>query len=122
MKNKFSFKNVVKDIKLFFKHPVLNFDRSFAGGIRQQIYWLLLAFALIFVVLLVVFHFMLPGEGSLSEHFFILLFQLICPESTEDMPDVFAVVVDVVGLIIFSGMLIAVASNILERRVEAYQN
>ena len=58
----------------------------------------------------------------MTEKFTGLLIQLIDPGEAEDMPFPLMVIVDILGLVVFGGMLISVVSNILERRVEAYQS
>ncbi len=118
--NKF-IKSLTQTCKDFHRNPALYFDRSFSGGTGKQIGWLLIVFGFVLIILYAIYC-ILPGEGSLGERFSIVLFQLISPGDSDVMPVLFAVIVDVLGLVIFGGMLISVASNILERRIEAYQN
>ena len=114
-------KYLKKSLKDFLLNPALHFDRSFSSGTGKQIGWLLMVF-LVVLGLLYAIYCLLPGEGGWGQRFSDLLFLLIDPTESDKMPVVFTVIVDVLGLIVFGGMLISVASNILERRVEAYQN
>ena len=114
-------KYLKKSLKDFLLNPALHFDRSFSSGTGKQIGWLLMVL-LVVLGLLYAIYCLLPGEGGWGQRFSDLLFLLIDPTESDKMPFVFTVIVDVLGLIVFGGMLISVASNILERRVEAYQN
>lgn len=112
---------ITEELNNFGRNPAFFFDRSFSSGTGKQIGWLV-AFFLIVLMLLFLALCLMPGEGSMSEKFSGLLMLLIDPGDSDTMPMFFTVIVDVLGLVIFGGMLISVASNILERRVEAYQN
>lgn len=112
---------IKKEWKALRNNPALYFDQSFSSGTGKQIGWLLFAFICVLILLFVIYS-ILPGEGSLSEKFSNLLLLLIDPGDSDVMPFLFTVIVDVLGLILFGDMLISVASNILERRVEAYKN
>lgn len=112
---------IIEELNQFRRNPALYFDRSFSSGTGKQIGWLV-AFFLIVLLLLFLALCLLPGEGSLAEKFSKVLMLLIDPGDSDSIPMFFTVIVDVLGLVIFGGMLISVASNILERRVEAYQN
>ena len=115
------FKNLRQSCKDFFRNPALYFDRSFSSSIGKQIGWFMAVFLIVLFILYAIYCF-LPGEGTLGERFSNLLILLIGPTESDKMPVVFTIIVDFLGLIILSGLLITVACNILDRRVEAYQN
>lgn len=112
---------ITEEFNNFRRNPILYFDRSFSSGTGKQIGWLVSIFILVLVILYVVF-LILPIEGGAYDKFTTMLFMLMSPGESEEMPLVFTLIVDILGLVIFGGMLISVVSNILERRVEAYQN
>ena len=115
------FKKLRQSCKDFFRNPALYFDRSFSSSIGKQIGWFMAVFLTVLIILYAIYCF-LPGEGTLGERFANLLILLIGPTESDKMPVVFTIIVDFLGLIILGGLLITVACNILDRRVEAYQN
>ena len=62
------------------------------------------------------------GEDSQGKWYDILLVLIDPGSGSSSMSTPFTILCAILGLIIFSGMLISVISNVLERRVEAYQN
>ena len=102
----------------------LYFDRSFSGGIRRQIKWL--AFIMLAVYLILVFlsllDFFYTSEATNNGRWLDVFFLMLNPgDGGEAVGSYFAVIISVVGMIVFSGMLISVMSNVLERRVENYK-
>ena len=117
----------------------LCFDRAFSGRGRTQFAWLVGILLLFFGVIYLVsclFVFPEPSGASASEPLRTdggeapmgRLLQLIClfidPGSVANVqPELrwFALGVAILGLLLFSGLLISVVSNMLERRVERYR-
>lgn len=107
----------ISDLKLYF-------DRSFSGGIKLQIKWLaFIMLAVYFIlVLLSLFDFFYSSETSDNGRWLDVFFLMLNPgEGGVAVGSYFAVIISVVGMIVFSGMLISVMSNVLERRVENYK-
>lgn len=111
----------MKSTKRNFK---LLFDRSFSSGLGKQIIWLFAIMLAVYLVLVILSSFKLlysPGsEGSHGRWYDILLVLIDPGSGSEAMSSPFIIICAVLGLIIFSGMLISVISNVLERRVESY--
>lgn len=115
--------------KLFPRNVKLIFDRSFSSGQTKQLLWLVGIMVIVFALLacLSYIKFLYTPNTDDVTHWYDryrdILFVLIDPGSGNDaMSSTFTVVCALFGLIIFSGMLISVISNILERRVESYIN
>lgn len=118
----------------------LRFDRAFSGRGRKQFAWLVGILLLFFgVIYLVSWFFTFPepsdaatpdspqGAGG-SDVPMGRLLQLIClfidPGSVANVtPELrwFSLGVAILGLLLFTGLLISVVSNMLERRVERYR-
>lgn len=118
----------------------LGFDRAFSGRGRKQFAWLVGILLLFFgVIYLVSWFFTFPepsdaaaldssqGAGG-SDVPMGRLLQLIClfidPGSVTNVsPELrwFSLGVAILGLLLFTGLLISVVSNMLERRVERYR-
>jgi hypothetical protein len=62
------------------------------------------------------------GEDSQGKWYDIMLVLIDPGSASSSMSTPFTILCAILGLIIFSGMLISVISNVLERRVEAFQN
>ncbi|MCQ2188412.1 MAG: hypothetical protein MJZ00_00620 [Paludibacteraceae bacterium] len=112
--------------------PVYKFDRSFTEKWYKKIAWLMLVVALTFVAFYSVSLYLFPNledfeavGGESSQGRLMLLFRLLYDPSTIDKltpgARTFGVVVVIVGMIIFMGMLISVASNILNTHVDKYE-
>ena len=125
-------------LKRFF---TLGFDRAFSGRGRKQFAWLVSIILLFFgVIYLVSWFFSFPEpsnvatpesqqSASYSDVPMGRLMQLIClfidPGSVVNVtPELrwFSLCVAILGLVLFTGLLISVVSNMLERRVECYRN
>lgn len=108
-----------------FKNLGLTFDRSFSRGVGKQIVWLLVIMLLMFGLLLALSSlrvFYAPGAEGSRGRVWDVLFLLFDPGTLNDsLRSPFALIVALVGVTIFSGMLISVISNVLQRRVERYQ-
>lgn len=112
-------------MKNFFRRFPLYFDRSFSQGLWRQVKWLLMIMLAVYIVL-VVFSFTdlfyQPGAQDSRGRWYDILFLLLDPGSISgSFLAPFAIVVALFGMIVFSGMLISVISNLLERRVEQYK-
>ena len=111
-------------MKQLFKHfTLLGFDRSFSRGLKWQLAWLGGIMCVIFIVLTGISYAgeMYAGNGSDETRLLDILFVLIDPGiGSESMSSALTIICSLLGLIIFSGMLISVISNVLERRVERY--
>lgn len=124
-------------LKRFF---TLGFDRAFSGRGRKQFAWLVGILLLFFGVIYLVswlFSFPEPSNvappdsqqgASSSDVPMGRLLQLIClfidPGSVANVtPELrwFSLGVAILGLLLFTGLLISVVSNMLERRVERYR-
>ena len=102
------------------------FYSSFSNGLGKQILWLFAIMLVVYVILIVLSHistlYSSGGEGS-QGRWYDILFVLIDPGSgCSAISTPFTILCAVLGLIIFSGMLISVISNVLERRVESYKS
>lgn len=102
----------------------LYFDRSFSGGIRPQIKWLAFIMLAVYLILVLfsLFDFLYTSETTDNGRWLDVLFLMLNPgKGIGGVGAYFAVIISVVGMIVFSGMLISVMSNALERRVENYK-
>ena len=103
----------------------LIFDRSFSSGLTKQLIWLLAIMLLIYGLLLGLSYLFnsYSSADSGNSRWYDILYLLIDPGSgSESIAPAFAVVIALLGLVVFGGMLISVMSNVLERRVESYTN
>ena len=111
-------------MKQLFKHfTLLGFDRSFSKGLISQLAWLAGIMCVVYIVLTGISYVgeMYAGNESGNNRLLDILLVLIDPGSgSEAMSSTLTIVCAILGLIIFSGMLISVISNVLERRVERY--
>lgn len=111
-------------MKQIFKHfTLLGFDRSFSKGLISQLAWLAGIMCVVYIVLTGISYVgeMYAGGESENNRLLDILLVLIDPGSgSEAMSSTLTIVCAILGLIIFSGMLISVISNVLERRVERY--
>lgn len=111
-------------MKQIFKHfTLLGFDRSFSKGLISQLAWLAGIMCVVYIVLTGISYLgeMYAGNESGNNRLLDILLVLIDPGSgSEAMSSTLTIVCAILGLIIFSGMLISVISNVLERRVERY--
>lgn len=110
--------------KNLLKHfTLLGFDRSFSKGLISQLAWLAGIMCVVYIVLTGISYVgeMYAGNESGNNRLLDILLVLIDPGSgSEAMSSTLTIVCAILGLIIFSGMLISVISNVLERRVERY--
>ena len=110
----------------FFRNLPLRFDRSFSKGLFRQVLWLVGIMAIVYIILAGmsgISALYTPGSEDSQGKWYDILLVLIDPGSgSSSMSTPFTILCALLGLIIFSGMLISVISNVLERRVEAYQN
>jgi len=108
----------------FFYGLGLRFDRSFSKGMFKQLVWLFGMMVIMYTLLIVLSYIhtlYTPGEEGSHGRWYDVLFVLIDPGSSSNaMSSPFVVLCAVLGLIVFSGMLISVISNVLKRRVESY--
>ena len=113
-------------MKDFFSTLSLRFDRSFSKDLFRQVIWLIGIMAIVYIILAglsYVSALYTPGGENSQGRWYDILLVLIDPGSGSDsMTSPFTILCAVLGLIIFSGMLISVISNVLERRVESYNN
>lgn len=119
----------------FIRFFTLRFDRAFSGKGRIQFAWLvgllLFCFGIIYIVS---YLFVFPEPSGVQEPEdgsgvpMGRLMQLIClfidPGSVANVPvglRWFSLGVAILGMLLFTGLLISVVSNMLERRVERYR-
>ena len=102
----------------------LRFDRSFSKGMLKQLTWLFVIMVIMYVLLVALSYIhalYTPGEKGNLGRWLDVLFVLIDPgSSSEAMSSPFIVLCAILGLVVFSGMLISVLSNILKNRVNNY--
>lgn len=113
----------------------LRFDRTFSGHGRTQFAWLAGVLLLFFGFIYLISWFFsfpeptdTPSSNSGTEVPMRRLLQLIClfidPGSVANVPAElrwFSLIVAIMGLLLFTGLLISVVSNMLERHVERYR-
>ena len=108
------------------KNISLRFDRSFSKGLFKQVLWLLAIMAIVYLLLVAMTHIRAcyaPETGLGQGRWYDVLFLLIDPGSgSAAMSSPFVVLCAILGLVVFSGMLISLISNMLGRRVENYLN
>ncbi|MDE7346392.1 MAG: hypothetical protein K2N48_06600 [Muribaculaceae bacterium] len=108
------------------KSFLLFFDRSFSKGFGLQIMWLFLIMLAVYLVLIVLSYsgdfYDSNGAESNGRWYDVLFFLMDPGKPPEYLFAPFALIIALVGLVIFSGMLISVISNILSLRVENYQH
>ena len=113
-------------MNIFKKNYKLIFDRSFSSGLGKQIIWLLGIMLAVYMLLIVLSHIKTlysPGEGDSLGRWYDIIFLLMDPGSSSGpMSSPFVIICALLGLVVFSGMLISVISNVLDRRVESYKN
>ena len=119
----------IDDLKEFFCHPWLCFDRSFSERGKMQLVWLGSVVLIVFVILLVlsyVFHLQEIDEaGQQMGNFLRTLTLFIDPGAVEKLQPqshIFGVVVSVVGLVVMTGIFISVLSNMIDVRVDLVRN
>lgn len=121
------------EIKKTTLSPVYRFDRSFTEKWYKKIGWLMFAVSAIFILFLLVSLYLFPNQEDFEisdangpQGRLILLFRLLHDPSAVDKlavgARVFGLIVVIAGMIIFMGMFISVASNILNTHVERYEN
>lgn len=102
----------------------LFFDKSFSKGFWKQVGWLILIMVAVYLFLILLSYndfFYFPGAEESKGRWYDILFLLIDPGTTnEGLRNPFALLVAILGMAVFSGMLISVISNLLQRRVEGY--
>ena len=111
-------------MKKYLKNILLYFDRSFSKGTMKQTLWLLGIMVVVYMFLIALSYlknlYTQGGEGS-NGRWYDVIFTLIDPGSgTRSMFPAFTILCALFGLVLFSGMLISVISNVLERRVDSY--
>ena len=108
------------------KNIGLRFDRSFSKGLFKQVLWLLAIMAIVYLLLVAMTHIKAcytPVTGVSNGRWYDVLLLLMDPGSGSDaMSSPFVVLCALLGLVVFSGMLISLISNVLGRRVENYLN
>lgn len=108
------------------KNISLRFDRSFSKGLFKQVLWLLAIMAIVYLLLVAMTHLRAcyaPETGVSNSRWYDVLFVLMDPGSgSAAMSSPFVVLCAILGLVVFSGMLISLISNVLGRRVENYLN
>lgn len=111
-------------VKKWFNIYKIKFDRSFSGGITKQLVWLG-GFMLVLFVILVLISYMdaAYSEHNVFEHMRDVFYILLDPGNyNKEMSTPIIITCAIVGLVVFSGMLISVISNVLNRRVDSFTN
>lgn len=108
-------------LKYLFSKLKLSFDRSFSGSWIRQIIWLLAASIISFFIVLLMNNLFLGKTLDPSNIALLLIDPGNASDETDNpyFPIIF--IIAVFGVFIFSGMLVSVISNILERRVENFR-
>lgn len=117
---------------MLFTKLILNFDRSFSGKGTKQFQWLLAITIAVVSALSLIAQSINLSANSLScreedetSTLRLVLTLFIDPGTINEIPlsqRWFALLISIFGLIIFTGVLISVISNILERRIERYRS
>lgn len=114
-------------IRRFFS---LRFDRAFSGRGRKQFIWLIGILAVFFGIIYLTSWLLPVPEQQETDMDSAMgrLFRLIClfidPGNVNDAPDElrwFSLGVAIMGLLLFTGLLISVFSNVLERHIERFR-
>ena len=108
----------------FWRVLIFQFDRSFAGKGWKQLAWLCGVILVTFTVCYAISCSYLQIEADSNSFLYQIISLFIDPGSianTTGIPRWWAIIVSIVGLILFCGILISVISNMLERRVERYR-
>lgn len=103
---------------------LLGFDRSFSKGLKSQFIWLAGIMCFVYITLTGISYageMYAIGKGGDKRLLDILLVLIAPGPGSEAMSSTLTIVCSILGLTIFSGMLISVISNVLERRVERYK-
>ena len=103
----------------------LHFDRSFSGKGWKQLTWLCGIILIVFLFCYLACRSYLDSETGSESFLYQVISLFIDPGSIANatgIPRWLAIVVSIVGLILFCGLLISVLSNMLERRVERYRD
>lgn len=102
----------------------LFFDKSFSKGFWRQVIWLLLLMLVVYLLLVLLSYndfFYTEGSAESEGRWYDVMFLLMNPGGpTEYLHSPYALLIGVLGMAVFSGMLISVISNLLERRVDRY--
>ncbi len=117
-------------MKLLFTKLILNFDRSFSGKSRNQIIWLISG--IIFTIGLlyataILLKFQAPStfKEQQENHLLRYIITLFLDPGTINKSLLanrwYAIITSICGITLFTGVLISVISNMLERRVERYR-
>ena len=111
-------------MKKFFRHfTMLGFDRSFSKGLLFQLLWLLGIMCVVYIVMAAISYFgqlYVSGNGAHNRYIDILLALIGFGSKSKAMSFPLTVVCAILSLIIFSGMLISVISNMLKRRIKQF--
>lgn len=117
-------------MRRLFTNIIMNFDRSFSGKSRNQVAWLtsvtIITIGLLYSAALL-FNIQAPGEFHEEQENNLLRFivTLFLDPGTSNKSSLidrwFTIATSICGITLFSGVLISVISNILERRVERYK-
>lgn len=111
-------------MKKFFRHfTLLGFDRSFSKGLLFQLLWLLGIMCVVYIVMAAISYFgqlYVSGNGAHNRYIDILLALIGFGSKSKAMSFPLTVVCAILSLIIFSGMLISVISNMLKRRIKQF--
>ena len=114
-------------MKFFRRFFIYYFDRSFSGKSWKQLAWLIGIIIFVFGIIFLCSYYLYPLEkekDTLVGRFFQLFCIFIDPGSVQMAPEWrwFALLVAVIGLILFCGLLISVMSSMLERRIERFRD
>lgn len=117
---------------MYFTKLLLNFDRSFSGRGLKQFYWLIALTILAsctFFLIAYLSDFNTASTSCCGEDennlYRLVLTLFVDPGTINEIPlsdRWLALTISVFGLIIFTGILISVLSNMLERRIERYRS
>lgn len=107
-----------------FKNIGLRFDRSFSRGTLKQVLWLVGLMMVIYLLLGGLSYFRqlyIPEATDSDGRWYDIIYLLMDPGSISDaMSPPFVVLIALIGLVVFTGMLISLISNILGRRVDSF--
>lgn len=104
---------------------LLYFDRSFSGGIKGQLTWLLAIMLAVYLFLVLfscfgIFYDSGAAEGP-GRWYDVMMILLGTGKESNAAHTPLVLLVSLLSMIVFSGMLISVISNLLQRRVDNYR-
>jgi hypothetical protein len=96
-------------------------DRAISGGIGRQLLFFTGTALVVFFALLGLSSLLYPPEGSFDGRFWTLLINFIDTggfDETAGVGRVLILITNILGMVLLTGMMVSVLTNIIERRIE----